>query len=264
MSSIQTAVTGKIIQVSLVFVLTMNAVSAFAMPSFARQYKHQYGYIPSCHACHQEGGGTPLNLYGEAFKDKGKNPTAFKLIAAMDSDNDGFSNKLEANKKSNPGDAESSPSKQGNWLELSSLIPKEVQALFPQASAWKPLDAILTSKDISRALGLGVTLSAEDENTIYIPVADRRPIGTALIFPVTHQNKTFFLLMATDRQLNIREVKPLNPEHLPKALNPSAFLNFVGKALQSIPLIEDNSLAKSINLAVKRAGVLVYIRLKGA
>jgi len=251
-------------QVTLVFILSMNALSAFAMPSFARQFKHQYGYIPSCHACHKEGGGTPLNNYGEAFKDKGKNSSAFKLISLLDSDQDGFNNELEASKKANPGDVKSTPSNQGNWLDLSSLIPKEVQVLFPDATAWKPLDAVLTAKDISRAESMGVSLSAEDENTIYIPVANRRPIGTALIFPVEHQSKTFFLLMATDRQLNITQVRPLNAEKLDLKLEPELLQSFVGAALQSVNLNNTDNLAASISLAVKRAGVLVYMRLKGA
>ena len=134
-------------------------------------------------ACHSEGGGTKLNKYGEDFKAQGKNQSAFTKIANLDSDQDGIHNEAEALAKSNPGDKLSTPTHKGQWLDLSSLIPKEVQARFPQASAWKPLDAILTEKDLIKANALGVTLSTKDENTIYIPVADRRPIGTAIIFP---------------------------------------------------------------------------------
>ena len=248
----------------IVLILAINSASAFSMPSFARQFKHQYGYIPSCHACHKEGGGTPLNHYGQAFEDKGKNSSAFKLIAGLDSDKDGFNNELEAIKKANPGNAKSTPSNQGDWLDLSSLIPKEVQKLFPDASAWKPLDAILTEKDILRAKSMGATLSAKDENTIYIPVANRRPIGTALIFPVIHQDKTFFLLMTTDRQLNISKVTPLNADQLPTDVSSELLLSFVGTPLQSVNLQEGKGLENSIRLAVKNAGALIYIRLKGA
>ena len=248
----------------VILILSVHSASVYSMPSFARQFKHQFGYIPSCHACHQEGGGTPLNHYGQAFKDQGKNSAAFTLISTLDSDKDGFSNVVEANKKSNPGNATSTPAEPGDWLDLSSLIPKAVQMLFPEASAWKPLDAILTEKDFIRARGMGVTLTAEDENTIYIPVGNRRPIGTALIFPVQHQNNTFFLLMATDRQLNISNVSPLNNEQLPKGLSSDLFKSFIGKPLQSIEALKDESLASKISLAVKRAGILVYIRLKGA
>jgi len=234
------------------------------MPSFARQFKHQYGYIPSCHACHKEGGGTPLNHYGLAFKNNGKNSAAFQLIASLDSDQDGFNNELEATKKANPGNAKSTPSNQGDWLDLSSLIPKAVQKLFPKAEAWKPLDAILTDKDILRARNMGVILSAEDENTIYIPVANRRPIGTALIFPVNHQDKTLFLLMTTDRQLNISKVIPLNTDQLPTDINPELLQSFISTPLQSVEVPDGNTLETSIGLAVKKASILIYIRLKGA
>ena len=248
----------------IILTLTIHSATAFSMPSFARQFKHQYGYIPSCHACHKEGGGTPLNHYGKAFKYEGKNNAAFKLIAALDSDQDGFSNEQEAIKKSNPGNVKSTPSSRGDWLELSSLIPKAVQKLFPKASAWKPLDAILTKQDIDRAASMGVTLSPEDENTIYIPVADRRPIGTALIFPAHHQKSTFFLLIATDRQLNITEVSPLNSEQLPKGLKPELLKSFVGTPLQSVSIQTSDDLNTSISTAVKKASTLIYIRLKGA
>jgi hypothetical protein len=260
----QLAIGKRIAQLSLVLILILDAAYSYAMPAFARQYKQHYGYTPSCHACHKEGGGTPLNHYGQAYDDKGRNKAALNLIAQLDSDNDGVANGIEASKKSNPGDPNSTPSKLGNWLDLSSLIPKEVQALFPKATAWKPLDATLTAKDIDRAKGMGVELSADDENTIYIPVANRRPIGTALIFPVTHQNETFFLLMATDRQLNISQVKPLTSQQLPFELSDDLFKGFSGKALQSIPHNESKGLASAINKAVKQAGTLVYIRLKGA
>jgi len=248
----------------IVLILAINSATAFSMPSFARQFKHQYGYIPSCHACHKEGGGTPLNHYGQAFKDNGKNSAAFKLIATLDSDKDGFKNGLEATQKANPGNLKSTPSNQGDWLDLSSLIPKAVQKLFPKAEAWKPLDAILTDKDILRAQNMGAILSAEDENTIYIPVVNRRPIGTALIFPVIHQDKTFFLLMTTDRQLNISKVMPLNTNQLPTEINPELLQSFSGTPLQSVNAQEGKTLETDIALAVKRAAILIYIRLKGA
>lgn len=35
-----------------------TVLPAQAMPAFTREYKQQYGYMPSCNACHTEGGGT--------------------------------------------------------------------------------------------------------------------------------------------------------------------------------------------------------------
>jgi hypothetical protein len=255
----------------VVLVLAIQSATAFAKPQFARQYKHHNGYIPSCQACHKEGGGTPLNNYGKAFEESGKDSEAFNLLSSLDSDGDGFSNGTEALKKSNPGDSKSTPTAQGNWLDLSSLIPKEVQMLFPNATAWKPLDAILTDQDIIRAQSMGVILNTDDENTIYIPVAERRPIGTALIFPASFQDKTFFLLMTTDRQLNITQITPLTSKisvsdavQKPVKLPSNLFESFVGKPIQSVTLVEGDTLSANISLAVKRAGVLVYMRLKGA
>lgn len=249
---------------TLFLILSMAYISASAQPNYARQFKQQYGFSPSCQACHSEGGGTKLNNYGEAFKDHGKNLSAFKKIAPLDSDQDGTSNEAEALAKSNPGDKHSTPSNKGQWLDLSSLIPKDVQARFPEATAWKPLDAFLTEKDIAKAQDLGVTLSADDENTIYIPVAERRPIGTAIIFPVEHSGNTFFLLMTSDRQLNFSEVSIIKVGKAPDMPEDALFDSWSGQALQSLNSKADNTLAGSISQAVKKAGILVYLRLKGA
>jgi hypothetical protein len=244
--------------------LAVNTVAATAMPTFARQYKLQYGYTPSCQACHREGGGTPLTTYGQAFMDSGKNSAAFSLIAEADSDNDGYSNAQESVAKANPADKTSVPGSTGMWLDLSSVIPREVQALFPDATAWKPLDANLTPGDITAAQELGVSLTSEDENTIYIPVAERRPIGTALIFPSTYNDGTVFLLMATDRQLNISQITVLNADEQPEVRDSKVLVELRGTAVQSVPPAEGDSLDASIARAVQKAGVLIYLRLKGA
>ena len=218
--------------VSSLFLL-LQMIPAHAMPAFARYYKQQYGYMPSCYACHSEGGGTPLNNYGKAFKDNGKNLVALTKIANLDSDGDGIANAIEAQAKANPADKKSVPNKTGDWLDLASLIPKEVQALFPQIRAWLPKDAVLTAADIATAKTMGANLSAADENTIYISVQNQRPAGTALIFPAQYQGKTFFLLMSTDKQLKM-------------------------------PASSTKDLDAAITQAVKNAGVLLYVRLKGA
>ena len=81
-----------------------GAASVEAMPSFARAFKQQYGYMPSCNACHHDGGGSRLNAYGEAFKQAGKTNASFTSLAATDSDGDGDNNGAEAQAKANPGD----------------------------------------------------------------------------------------------------------------------------------------------------------------
>ena len=111
---------------------------------------------------------------------------------------------------------------------------------------------------------MGVTLSAEDENTIYIPVADRRPIGTAIILPAEYEGKTFFLLMTSDRQLNFSEVSILKVGKAPDMPKDTLLDSWFGQPIQNLNSKTDNTLAGSISQAVKKAGVLVYLRLKGA
>ena len=244
--------------------LLITSVNSYAMPAFARYYKQQYGYMPSCHACHTEGGGTPLNNYGKAFKENGKSLAALSKIANLDSDGDGSTNAVEAQAKANPADKNSTPAKAGTWLDLASLIPKEVQALFPAIRSWLPKDAVLTPADIATAKTMGATLSAADENTIYIPVENQRPAGTALIFPAQYQGKTFFLLMATDKQLKITQVKVMNAKEVPAAKSSAVYGKLVGVAAQSVPAPSTKDLDAAITQAVKNAGVLLYVRLKGA
>ncbi len=239
-------------------------VIAQATPSYARAYKTQFGYSPSCNACHTEGGGTALNPFGKAFKGAGRNDAAFAKIAALDSDGDGVANTAEAQAKANPGDKKSTPTSPGGWLDLAAMIPKEVQAAFPGVQSWLPRDAVLTATDIATAKTMGASLSAADENTIYIPVENQRPAGTALIFPVTFQDKTFYLLMTTDKALKISQVIPMNTKALPAAKTAKAYANFVGVAAQSVPAAAGNTLDDAITRAVKNAGVLLYVRLKGA
>jgi hypothetical protein len=258
--------TNKILLNGIVLTLLIShSLVALSMPKFTRQYQQQFGYKPSCQACHRDGGGSPLNQYGEDFNENGKNTAAFKAIANLDSDQDGITNTEESIAKANPGDKESTPTNTNKWLDLSSLIPKEAQDLFPAATAWKPLDTNFTERDITKAKEIGVTLGPEDDNTIYIPVAERRPIGTALIFPVKHQDKLFFLIMSTtDRKLNVSHISALNSNSVPAELTDEMLQQYIGMPLQSINLLEGDDLQSSITLAVKRAGILVYMRLKGA
>lgn len=250
--------------IALGLVLAATALTVSAKPKYAKEFKVEYGYSPSCLGCHSEGGGTPVNSYGQAYMDNGQNSAAYAAIAALDSDGDGINNETEINAKANPGDKASVPGNIGNWMDLLSLIPKEVQALFPKATAWKPLDAILTDKDIQAAAKLGATLSKDDENTIYIPVAERRPIGTGLIFPASYGDQTFFLLMTTDRKLTISHIQVLNADDYQEAAASKSLTSLIGSPLNGIAADTSDTLDNNIAKAVKRAGALVYVRLKGA
>lgn len=234
-----------------------------AEPAFARLYKQQYGYAPSCNVCHKDGGGTPVNAYGQQYKDAGMTLAAFDKIAALDGDGDGIANDIESRAKSNPGDARSTPDNKGNWLDTASLIPREVQDAFPGVRAYLPRDAVLSPADIERAAAMGAQLTRDDDNTIYVPLENQRPAGTALIFPVQHDGRVFFLLMTTDRQLNITNIVPLNSKHVPAAARRDLYAAYTGVALDQLPPAQGEGLAADIARAVKNAGTLVYVRLKG-
>ena len=247
------------------FALLLLAIApAHAEPAFARLYKQQYGYAPSCNACHKDGGGTPLNGYGEQFKDAGMTLAGFSKIATLDGDTDGIPNADEATAKANPGAKGSTPQAKGDWLDTAGLIPKEVQALFPGIRAYLPKDALLTEADIARARTLGAQLGKQDENTIYIPLQDQRPAGTALIFPAQFAKKTFFLLLATDRQLKVIAVQPLNTVHVPEASKSAVYASFKGVALDQLPAASGDGVDAAITSAVKKAGTLMFVRLKNA
>lgn len=244
--------------------LLLPAIEAQAQPAFALLYKQQFGYAPSCNACHKDGGGSPLNAYGEQFKKAGESLAAFDKIAKLDADGDGIANAEDAAGKANPGDKTSTPSAPGQWLDTASLIPREVQALFPGVRSWLPKDALLTEAEFTRAKALGAALSKADENTIYIPLQDQKPAGTAIIFPAKFQGKDFFLLLATDRQLNVTRVQPMNTLHVPAAAKSKVYDSFNGLAVDKLPAGSGEELDAVITAAVKKAGALLYVRLKNA
>jgi hypothetical protein len=227
-------------------------------------YKGKYGYAPSCNACHRDGGGTPLNAYGEAFKKAKLTPAAFDTIAAADSDGDGAANGDEAKSQANPGSPQSTPAKKGDWLSTANVIPKEVQELYPGVTSYKPVDAVLTKSELDRATAMGVTLAARDENTIYVPIKDGKPLGTALIAPAQFQNKPFFLLVATDPKLKITHVSAVNSKQVPGAAKSGVYAGFTGQEAAAVPAPKDAaSLDGAITEGVRKAGALLTVRLKG-
>lgn len=240
------------------------APSAAAQPVFALMYKQQFGYTPSCHACHKDGGGTAVNAYGEAFKSAGKGLAAFRAIDRLDADGDGIANGDEAAARANPGFKGSTPTAPGDWLDGLSLIPKQVQARFPGVKTWRPLDALLTDADVARASALGTRLSKADDNTIYIPLVDQRPAGTALIVAAEYQGKPFYLLLSTDRALVVTSVEPMNTRQLPAAAKSAVYATFKGVAVDRLPAATGSDLDAVITAAVKKAGTLLFVRLKSA
>ena len=242
----------------------LQVLPAQAEPGFARLYKQQYGYTPSCHACHKDGGGTPVNAYGQQFKDGGRALATFAKIGGADADGDGASNDAEAKAKANPGAKASTPAAPGAWLASENAIPREVQDAFPGIRTWLPRDALLTEADVARAKALGAELGKADENTIYVPVENQKPAGTAIIFPAHWRGKDFFLLLATDRQLRVTRVQPLHASKVPEAERSKVYASFSGVAVNELPPAQGDSLDAAITRAVKKAATLLYVRLKTA
>lgn len=254
---------GRIIAGAVMLGLLLGlAAPVHATPGNARLYKQAYGIMPACHACHTTGGGSALNTFGNSFKKSGESVAAFKTIASQDADGDGVNNAAEGVGKSNPGDKKSTPSAPGDWLSTIALIPTEVQAQFPGIKEYLPRDAVLTDADIARAKTMGAVLSKADENTIYIPLVDKKPGGTALIFPAKYQGKIFFLMLATDRKLNITKVQAMHTDKVPAAAKSGIYPSFVGVPVDKLQANNGNTLDAAIATAVKNAGTLLYVRLK--
>ncbi len=247
-----------------ILIVLFSQLDIESKPIYARYYKQTYGYIPSCNTCHKDGGGSVLNSYGEAFKKAGNGVEGFSKMASLDLDGDGFSNEAESKAKANPGDKNSTPQNPGNWLDPNSLVPKDVQNLFPSIRTWILKDAILTSSDLEESKKMGATLSLLDENTIYIPVENQLPVGTAILFPVMHENKTFYLMMSTDKTLVIKEIKVLDAKNLPLAKKSEYYQSYLGKKPKEISISPTKNLESTIAQAIKNAGILLYVRLKGA
>lgn len=241
----------------------LASLPAQAEPGFARQYKNQYGYMPSCNACHKDGGGTPVNRYGQQYKDAGLNAGAFATIASLDADGDGARNGEEATARSNPGSDRSTPDAPGDWLDTSNLVPRAVRNLFPDVTTYKLVDAIFTEKEITRAANRGVTLAAEDENTIYVPVKDKRPTGTAIIVPGEFEGQQFFVVLSTDRQLVITQVEAIDAGPLDGARDAALYASFPGQSVETIGANDSaTGLSAAAHRAVLRAATMLQVRLK--
>ena len=238
--------------------------TAAAEPGFARMFRGRYGYEPACGACHTEGGGSDLTGYGEDFKKAGKSAKAFDAIEAADSDHDGASNIAEIKAKSNPGSKTSTPANPGDWLDPSSLIPKEVQAIYPGIHTYKPLDAVFTTAEIARAAALGVELGAEDETTIYVPFDGGKAQGAAVIVPAKREGEKLYLVVAADRELNLKSIVPIAAKNAPPA--PKVDPSLLGKHVDRVEVPSGLAPGEAaVATAVKKAAAILCVRLtKGA
>jgi hypothetical protein len=86
---------------------------AFARGSYMTAFNTRYGttatVLNTCNLCHPGGDTGSLNAYGDDFLNAGRNVAAFIAIEGLDSDGDGFTNIVEINARSFPGDPSSFP-----------------------------------------------------------------------------------------------------------------------------------------------------------
>ena len=70
--------------------------------------------------------------------------------------------------------------------------------------------------------------------------------------------------MATDRQLKVTLVRPLHATRVPQADKSKVYASFEGVPVNQLPAGDGDSLDAAITRAVKKAGTLLYVRLKNA
>ncbi|MEN8819748.1 MAG: hypothetical protein ABF271_01435 [Abyssibacter sp.] len=125
------------------------------------------------------------------------------------------------------------------------------------------MDAIFTDKEIARAAQRGVVLTADDENTIYVPVQDRRPIGTAIIVPGQYEGQQFFVVVSTDRQLVITDIQAIDAGPLDAARDDQLYAAFRGQSVEAVQAAANaEGLASAAQRAVLRAATMLQVRLK--
>ncbi len=100
-----------------VAVVLLWVAAALALPNDQTLFKSTYNpkegtalANAACVTCHAKmPPGKDLNPYGKDFLGKGRNAAALKAIESLDSDKDGFTNIVEINAGTLPGDPASKP-----------------------------------------------------------------------------------------------------------------------------------------------------------
>ena len=240
---------------------------SFALPSSSRLYQNEYGYRPSCQACHLLGGGSRLNNYGNDFLKAGRTLQAFVKIAQVDSDGDGVINAVEAEKKSNPGAKKSTPSNPQDWLKgvQGVFIPKEdLQKLYPEITEYKGLEGRLSDEQMKKASSFGVTLVDDDRvPTFYFPIKNKKRIGIAQIMTVEGPKGTLGIGIAVALSGSIQNVIPLNSKNYPNVSSLAIFQSLRQQSIREkeiLPsVIAKSEVEKKILEGVRRAVVAMRV-----
>lgn len=166
------------------------AASAEALPAYRRLFEKAQGYAISCTMCHTKGGGSALTTYGVDFLKAGMNRQAFTALSSKDSDGDGATNRVEIEKKSNPGDPASTPDQPGVWLDrIDALaVPADhLKMLFSGVTKFSSVEGALFPDQVTTMESrLGAALTEADKlPTFYFAVtgegANAVRTGVALI-----------------------------------------------------------------------------------
>jgi hypothetical protein len=160
---------------------------ALGYPVYSRMYRLKYGAQGGCNVCHDTGGGTRRNAYGDDWQNAGESFEAFGQIEGRDSDRDGTSNRQEIGADSNPGDTASTPARPGrNWRRLHQVpIPvEEIRMALGKVQdvGFRELD--LTADQLKRLEKIaGRPLKMEERYpTIYLALENTRRTGALSLF----------------------------------------------------------------------------------
>jgi hypothetical protein len=242
---------------------------AMALPSQRRLWETKYGYKVSCTLCHSKGGGSQLNGYGEDFQRFGMTPASFQTIESRDSDKDGTSNIAEIQAKSNPGDPNSTPLKQTDWLskiEDSALPLAELKKIFPGNDKFSALDGTLFPAQIKVVEESLKEKLAETDlvPTFYFAVKDEgaKLVRTGVaIFATPAENPTKLIVgIGVDLSGQITNVV-LIKNKLGSQLGQPGFLSQLkGKSLDSLFEVGKDIQPAAPNLAMESKQVAAAVR----
>ncbi len=214
--------------------ILMWSFSVQALPAYTRLYQTKYGYRASCVLCHSAGGGSAVNNYGRDFLRAGANFQAFAKIESLDSDKDGFRNLDEISKKSNPGDARSTPQAPGDWVadqNKISIPEKDLRKLFVDAESFSAVEGTLKENQVKEIEALvGANLNEEDKvPTFYFAIKGAKKFAIAQFVSVSTAKGPVTIAVAVDISGAITSVRILkNP--LGKSIEDPNFLSqFIGK-----------------------------------
>lgn len=179
--------------------------TAHAYPVHRRLLQQATGQSAGCMSCHDHGGGTRRNGYGEAWHDAGETVESFARIASDDADEDGVSNEAELEARSNPGDAESTPAEPGaryrRDLEEIFVPLEQLELVFARVSDVEAAEVELTDAMVARiAEGAGTELELEDRlPTLYFNVRRGEREAVALFAQARAPSGVFSMLVGVSR-----------------------------------------------------------------